>query len=175
MKSVSRVVTVLSVLTLGAFAGAVFADGKTCGTATGGGCCPMAAPVAMTDQEKAAAEKVRAIGVNYVTADDLNKKMQSGKPVIVVDVLDAKSYESSHIKGAISLPVKDIETLAAKLLPDKSAEIVVYCGSFQCGASLQAAATLKKLGYTQIGDYKGGLKDWSAKGLPVEGTAAVAK
>jgi rhodanese-related sulfurtransferase len=29
-----------------------------------------------------------------------------------------------------------------------------------------------QLGYTNIHDYRGGIKEWAAAGLPVEGTAA---
>jgi rhodanese-related sulfurtransferase len=48
----------------------------------------------------------------------------------LVDVLPAASYAEAHIPGALSLPVAEIPTRARALLPDRAAEIAVYCGAF---------------------------------------------
>ncbi len=116
-----------------------------------------------------AAERVRATGAEFMTVDQLFYRMQGGSPVIIVDVLDQGSYRGEHIKGAINIPVSDIRDQAPRVLPDKEAEIVVYCGSFECGASLMAARTLFELGYLHVYDCKGGLKQWKERGLPLEG------
>jgi rhodanese-related sulfurtransferase len=48
----------------------------------------------------------------------------------IVDVLPAESYAAGHIPGALSLPLQSIASRAPDLLPDRSAEIIVYCGKF---------------------------------------------
>jgi len=48
----------------------------------------------------------------------------------IVDVLPSESYEAAHIPGAINLPIADIEERASTLLPDRAAEIAVYCAKF---------------------------------------------
>ncbi len=48
--------------------------------------------------------------------------------VALVDVLPRASFDSGHIPGAISLPLDDIPSRAAALLPDLTRDIVVYCG-----------------------------------------------
>jgi len=115
----------------------------------------------------AAKAKVEAAGFSFLTAQQLDARLKSKTPPVVIDVLSQKSFAASHIKGAINIPMSDIKKTAPTLLPDKNAAIVVYCGSYQCGASLNAAAVLKKLGYTNIHDYKGGLKEWTELGLPL--------
>jgi rhodanese-related sulfurtransferase len=48
--------------------------------------------------------------------------------LVLVDVLPRESFDSGHIPGAISLPLGDIPGGAAAVLPDRSQEIIVYCG-----------------------------------------------
>ena len=48
----------------------------------------------------------------------------------IVDVLPTTAYEQGHIPGALNLPVAEVAERAPLLLPDKHAEIAVYCGGF---------------------------------------------
>ena len=47
--------------------------------------------------------------------------------LIVVDTLPRVSYESAHIAGAINLPLLEVSERAAMLLPQRDAEIALYC------------------------------------------------
>lgn len=104
-------------------------------------------------------------GVKEITYDQFVKILSSGESYVLLDVLGEESYKAGHLEGAKNLPVSGItKETAAALLPDKGATIVVYCGSFKCPASTQAAKKLTDLGYTAVLDYKGGLKEWKEKG-----------
>jgi rhodanese-related sulfurtransferase len=48
----------------------------------------------------------------------------------IVDVLPATAYQQGHIPGAVNLPVAEVAERAPAVLPDKHAEIAVYCGGF---------------------------------------------
>lgn len=48
----------------------------------------------------------------------------------VVEVLPAEEYESEHIAGARSLPLKDLGEEAATAL-DRNRPVIVYCDDFQ--------------------------------------------
>lgn len=50
--------------------------------------------------------------------------------VVLVDVLAAESYAAGHLPGALSLPLARIPEDAARVLPDKGREIVVYCAGY---------------------------------------------
>ncbi len=123
---------------------------------------------ALSPEDQAIVDEVRASGINVMTAAELMKELISGKPPSVVDALSAESYAAGHIKGSISAPSDEIQGMAAQRFPDKRARIVVYCASFQCGASTAAATALRKLGYSNVYDFKGGLKQWRELGGPIE-------
>lgn len=87
--------------------------------------------------------------------------------VAVVDVLPPATYRHGHLPGALNLPLTDIEN-AAEVLPDKGQEIILYCASFTCTASEQAAVRLQAMGYENVLDYAGGMIDWLENGGRVE-------
>ena len=64
----------------------------------------------------------------------------------------------THIPGAINLSHDEVDARALELLPDKDAEIVVYCASATCQNSGMAANRLASLGYTNVRDYHEGKK-----------------
>jgi len=109
--------------------------------------------------------------VKTINRDDLLiiNLVSSKKGFKLVDVLDKEHYEKEHIKGAISLPWNDIEREAGTVLR-KDDLIVVYCASFECQASTKAAEKLLSMGYKNVLDYKGGLKDYKEAKLPLEGS-----
>ncbi len=101
--------------------------------------------------------------------NELVRLIETNANFKLLDVLDTESYNKGHIKGSISMPLKMIGRNAPKML-NKSDMIVTYCASFDCKASTEAAEKLIKLGYTNVYDYKGGLKDFQETGLPLEKT-----
>lgn len=107
--------------------------------------------------------------LKMITREELMNMVSSGQKFRLVDVLDRDHYEREHIKSAISLPVNEIEKRAGKMLK-KGETIVVYCASFDCQASTNAAEKLFSMGYKNVLDYKGGLKDYKEANLPMEGT-----
>lgn len=104
-----------------------------------------------------------------ITRDELMRMISSGTKFKLVDVLDRSHFAKEHIQGAISLPVNEIEKKASKILK-KEDSIVVYCASFDCQASTMAAEKLLSMGYKNVLDYKGGLKDYKEANLPLEGS-----
>ena len=62
-----------------------------------------------------------------ITRDELIRALRRRR-IVLVDVLAPESFAAIHIPGAINLPVADINRLAPQQLPDRSANIVAYCG-----------------------------------------------
>ena len=133
----------------------VFASSIMYATAAGGG--------QMSVFDKVAKETVLKNGVKEITYDQFSKIRKSGEQYVLLDVLSPDSYAKGHIEGAVSFPGDTINKETAPSRLSKNAKIIVYCGSFHCGASTHAAKTLIALGYNVL-DYKGGLKDWQDKG-----------
>lgn len=53
-------------------------------------------------------------------------RLLMGEGAQIVDVLPAREYSEDHLPGAISLPLRRIETEAKQIL-DPSRPVVVYC------------------------------------------------
>jgi rhodanese-related sulfurtransferase len=67
--------------------------------------------------------------VATITREELKRKMEQGDKFTLVETLAPHAYEHAHLPGAINLPPDRVAELAAERLPDKSAEIIVYCAS----------------------------------------------
>jgi rhodanese-related sulfurtransferase len=102
----------------------------------------------------------------------LKAKLDRREPVVLVEALPPRYFADAHLPGALNIPHDQVDALAARLLPDKDAEIVVYCASTPCRNSTIAAERLAELGYTRVSDYKEGKEDWAKAGLPFENGAA---
>jgi rhodanese-related sulfurtransferase len=67
--------------------------------------------------------------MDTVSREELKAKMDSGEAFTLVETLQEVAYKHEHLPGAINLPPDRVRELAPGLLPDKSAEIIVYCSS----------------------------------------------
>ncbi len=103
-----------------------------------------------------------------ITRDDLQRRLASTNPPIVVEALPEKYYRDGHLPGALHLPHTEVAERAPRLLPDKRASIVVYCASATCQNSHIAAKLLEQRGYTDVAVYAGGKQDWTEGGLALE-------
>jgi rhodanese-related sulfurtransferase len=65
--------------------------------------------------------------VEDITRDELKAKMDREEDFVLVDTMPKMYYRHSHLPGAINLPADEVRERAAEILPDKDAEIIVYC------------------------------------------------
>ena len=102
-----------------------------------------------------------------ITRDDLRHRMTNGDHPTLVEALGVGYYTDAHLPGAVNIPPGHVETLAARLLPDRQAPIVVYCTGG--GASGDAGrVSPRSAGYAAVAVYLGGKEDWVEHGLPLE-------
>jgi rhodanese-related sulfurtransferase len=64
-----------------------------------------------------------------ISRDELREKIDRGDSFTLLETLAPTAYHHAHLPGAINMPPDQVTQLAAKLLPDKQADIVVYCAS----------------------------------------------
>lgn len=64
-----------------------------------------------------------------ISHEELQAKMDRGDPFTLVEALPEAMYQSGHLPGAINVPFNKVRELAPSRLPDRSAEIVLYCAS----------------------------------------------
>jgi rhodanese-related sulfurtransferase len=108
----------------------------------------------------AARQPVRTIG-----RDELREKIQRGDDFRLVMALNEWAYRAKHIPG--SLHFNTPEEMYDALSPED--EIVVYCSSVDCLASVALYHGLLEHGYRSVRRYAGGLLEWEEAGLPLEG------
>jgi rhodanese-related sulfurtransferase len=109
-----------------------------------------------------------------ITLDELRARIDANPALVLVEALPEQYHRHSHLPGAINIPHDEVDALAPALLPDRDAEIVVYCADGPCPNSGIASARLSELGYTRVADYHEGKAEWIEAGLPVEGKARAA-
>jgi rhodanese-related sulfurtransferase len=65
--------------------------------------------------------------VNTISRTQLQVKMERGDRFHLIETLPKPEYERAHLPGAINLPPDRVSELAPIILPDRSADIIVYC------------------------------------------------
>jgi rhodanese-related sulfurtransferase len=102
-----------------------------------------------------------------ISLQDLQTSLASPQPPIVAEILGPQYFAQGHLPGALNLPLEGFAERATRLLPDKTADIVVYCASQTCQNSDIAQRKLQSLGYQKVRVFKGGKAAWSAAGQPL--------
>lgn len=103
-----------------------------------------------------------------ISREELQAKLAGPNPPVLVEALPAGNYESGHLPGARNLPHDQVDELAPTVLPDKDAEVVVYCSNGPCANSGIASRRLDQLGYRRVFDYHLGKQDWLEAGMALE-------
>ena len=85
---------------------------------------------------------------------------------VLIDVREDNEFDAGHAAGAKHMGRGIIERDIVQSYPDKSTEIVLYCGGGY--RSALAADMLEKMGYTNVWSMDGGWKAWNDSGAPVE-------
>jgi rhodanese-related sulfurtransferase len=68
--------------------------------------------------------------VATISRDELKRKIDRRDKFTLVETLAPDAFRQGHLPGAVNLPPDKVKELAAKVLPDKDADIVVYCGNY---------------------------------------------
>ncbi len=92
-----------------------------------------------------------------ITVEEAKEIIEAGN-VILVDVRTQEEYSEKHIDGAILIPNETITDNQPAELPDKDADILVYCRSGK--RSSEAAKKLADMGYTNVYNMLGGINEW---------------
>ena len=64
-----------------------------------------------------------------ISRDELKQKIDRKDDFHLVETLPPTAYHHNHLPGAVNLPPESVTELASQPLPDKSADIVVYCAN----------------------------------------------
>jgi rhodanese-related sulfurtransferase len=104
--------------------------------------------------------------VREVTVAETQVRTQQNREAKLIDVREDNEWEAAHAAGAIHLGKGIIERDIEATVPDKDAELILYCGGGY--RSALAADVLQKMGYTNVFSMAGGWKAWKESGAEIE-------
>ena len=103
--------------------------------------------------------------VREVNVDEARNKLESGNAKLI-DVREESEWVAGHARGALYLGKGVIERDIEERVPDKKAELILYCGGgFRSALS---ADNLQKMGYTNVSSMAGGWRAWQEAGGAVD-------
>ena len=99
---------------------------------------------------------------SHTTPEAIRERLEARDHFELLDVREPDEVENGIVPGAHALSRAHFESRVEDVLPDKDAEVVVYCASGV--RSVFAAKTLQELGYTNVSSMKGGFVRWKDLG-----------
>lgn len=103
--------------------------------------------------------------IREVTVDETRERMNSNNGVRLIDVREDNEWQAAHATDAEHLGKGIIERDIEAAVPDKSTEVILYCGGgFR---SALAADVLQQMGYTNVFSLAGGWKAWKDSGAQI--------
>jgi rhodanese-related sulfurtransferase len=104
--------------------------------------------------------------IKETTVVETIERMNANPEAKLVDVREDHEWEAAHAAGSIHLGKGIIERDIEETVPDKEAEIILYCGGgFR---SALAADALQTMGYSNVFSMAGGWKAWKEAGAEIE-------
>jgi molybdopterin/thiamine biosynthesis adenylyltransferase/rhodanese-related sulfurtransferase len=85
---------------------------------------------------------------------------------VLIDVREGDEHQEGFIPGALWIPRGKLELRIEDAVPDRDADIVLYCAGGN--RSALAARALGELGYTRVRSLIGGFGAWKRAGLPID-------
>ena len=103
--------------------------------------------------------------VREISVSETRAKLEQAKAK-VIDVREESEWAAGHARGAQHIGKGVLERDIEKKIPDRGAEIILYCGGgFR---SVLAADVLQRMGYTNVASMAGGWRGWQDAAGPVE-------
>jgi len=104
--------------------------------------------------------------IRECTVADVRQRLDRGDRFHFVDVREDCEFAVDHAAGARHIGRGILERDVEKLIPDKGADIVLYCGGGY--RSALAADNLQRMGYTNVVSMDGGIRAWREAGYAIE-------
>jgi len=104
--------------------------------------------------------------IRECTVADVHGRLERGDRFHFVDVREDSEFAVDHAVGARHIGRGVLERDIEQLIPDKAADIVLYCGGGY--RSALAADNLQRMGYTNVVSMDGGMRGWREAGYAIE-------
>jgi rhodanese-related sulfurtransferase len=99
-----------------------------------------------------------------VNVSEAKRMIETNPYLIILDVRDQEEYVQGHIKNAVLIPYRELESRLAEL--DRERDILVYCAGG--GRSAIASQILVDNGFRSVYNMLGGITAWRYYGYWIE-------
>ena len=101
--------------------------------------------------------------ISEVSVDQARERLKTGKHAALVDVREDREWDKQHASEAVNLGKGVLERDIENMFPDKSTELIMYCGGGY--RSALTAEVAQRMGYLNVHSLAGGYKalleaDW---------------
>jgi rhodanese-related sulfurtransferase len=103
-----------------------------------------------------------ARSITQYTPNEVQEKSHGNRNVVLLDVRSNREWSTGHIKGAVHIPLHELQRRIDELERFKGREIICYCQSGN--RSLSAAVRLRRYGFTAA-NMRGGIGEWNFQGF----------
>ena len=100
--------------------------------------------------------------IREISVEETKQRLAADDKVRLIDVREDNEWDTAHAAGAEHLGKGIIERDIETTVPDKSTELILYCGGGY--RSALAADVLQTMGYTNVYSMAGGWKAWKDSG-----------
>ena len=104
--------------------------------------------------------------INEVNVEETRARMAANPQTRLIDVREDNEWLAGYAAGVEHLGKGIIERDIETIVPDKSTEVILYCGGGY--RSALAADVLQQMGYTNVWSMAGGWKAWKESAAPIE-------
>ena len=102
--------------------------------------------------------------LSEATPEDVQTRQAAGERLLILDVREPAEYAEAHIAGSKLIPLGQLAYRIADLPRDRP--IVAVCRSGN--RSGVALSLLKRAGYSNVLNMRGGMIAWARSGLPIK-------
>ncbi len=103
--------------------------------------------------------------VRECRVEDVHNRQAAGESLLLIDVREDHEWAAGHLPGATHLGKGIIERDIEEHVPDRTTEMVLYCGGGY--RSALAADALQQMGYTNVISMDGGFRGWKEAGYSI--------
>ena len=105
--------------------------------------------------------------VREVSVSETKARLRDNPDAHLIDIREDSEWANGHATGAEHIGKGVIERDIEEKVPQKDAELILYCGGgFR---SILAADALQTMGYSNVTSMAGGWREWRDSGAPVDG------
>lgn len=99
-----------------------------------------------------------------ITPKEVNERIANGEKLFLLDVREREEYADAHIPESVLIPLGQLSHKLSSI--PKDATIIAVCRSGN--RSGVAADMLRRAGYSNVLNLRGGIIAWAGAGLPIK-------